>query len=151
MSTQTFRSKLTKSGSKVILPIPFDPNEAWGVRERHHITGKIQDVVYRGAVQSENGAYFLSIGPVWLRDSHLELGQELEVSLDAEGPQLERMPEDIAAELAANPSAKAFFEALPTFYRKNYMRWLESAKRAETRQARIREIVALLAAGKRER
>ena len=151
MPVQTFRSKLTKSGSRVILSIPFDPNETWGARERHHVSGTIQNIVFRGPLQFTDGAWFLSVGPAWLRDEHLELEQELEVTLDAEGPQLERLPADIAAALAEDPAARAFFEALPTFYRKNYMRWLESAKRPETRQARIRELVALLAAGKREK
>ncbi len=151
MSAHIFRSKLEQTGSKIILPLPFDPDEVWGQRERHHLNGQIQGVVFRGPVQGAKGAYFLSLGPVWLRDSGFSLGQEVEVSLDAEGPQLERMAEDIAAALAANPKARSFFEALPTFYRKNYMRWLEGAKRPETRAVRIRELLELLAAGKRER
>ena len=37
------------------------------------------------------------------------------------------------------------------FYRRNYVRWIESAKRPETRAARIADTVALLKAGKRQK
>jgi hypothetical protein len=151
MSAQTFHSKLTKSGSRVVLPIPFDPNEAWGAKDRHYVNGKIQANVFRGLIQFDGSSYFLSIGPAWLRDAHLNLDEELEVTLDMEGPLAKRMPEDIREALAGNPQAQAFFDSLPTFYRNNYTRWLESAKRAETRQARIREFISLLTDRKRER
>ena len=34
--------------------------------------------------------------------------------------------------------------SIPTFYRKNYVRWIEAAKRPETRTKRITEAVAQL-------
>lgn len=47
--------------------------------------------------------------------------------------------------------AKAFFEGLATFYRNGYLRWIEGAKRPETRSARIVEVLGLLKAGKKQR
>jgi uncharacterized protein YdeI (YjbR/CyaY-like superfamily) len=61
------------------------------------------------------------------------------------------LAEDIAAALAAEPDARRFFESLATFYRKNFMRWIEGARRPETRAKRIAETVATLTSGKRER
>ena len=81
----------------------------------------------------------------------LAAGDTVRVELSPEGPQLDRMPPDVAAALAAEPRARAFFEGLATFYRKNFMRWIESAKRPETRANRIAEMVRLLKAGKREK
>jgi uncharacterized protein YdeI (YjbR/CyaY-like superfamily) len=81
----------------------------------------------------------------------LEVGAEAEVVLSPEGPQAETLSPDIASALDAEAEAKAFFASLPTFYRKNYIRWIESAKRPETRAARIHEMVELLKAGKREK
>jgi uncharacterized protein YdeI (YjbR/CyaY-like superfamily) len=40
---------------------------------------------------------------------------------------------------------------LATFYRNNYIRWIESAKRPETRRGRIAEMVDLLKAGTKQR
>ena len=79
-------------------------------------------------------------------------GQRVEVEVWAEGPQLEALPEDIAAALDASPPAKAFFESLATFYRKAYLTWLAgSARRPEVRKDRIAEFIGLLEAGKKER
>ena len=64
---------------------------------------------------------------------------------------LSTLAADITEALAAAPAAQAFFDALPTFYRKNFMRWIDSAKRPATRAAHIAEMVELLKAGKRER
>jgi hypothetical protein len=151
MNIQTFRTLLTQTGAKTVLVLPFDPNTAWGPKERHHVHGKIGGVIYRGQVKLAGGHYLLPLGPAWLRDAHLNLDQDVEVNLDEEGPVLENMPADVAAALAAAPAARKTFEGLPTFYRKNFMRWIESAKRSETRQERIEEMIALLAAGKREK
>jgi ATPase subunit of ABC transporter with duplicated ATPase domains len=41
--------------------------------------------------------------------------------------------------------------SLATFYRNGYIRWIESARRPETRQARITEMIGLLKAGKKQR
>jgi len=40
---------------------------------------------------------------------------------------------------------------LATFYRNTYIKWIESAKRPETRAARIEEMVQLLKAGKKQK
>jgi uncharacterized protein YdeI (YjbR/CyaY-like superfamily) len=73
------------------------------------------------------------------------------VSLAPEGPQFESLAGDFAAALEAEPEARRFFGALATFYRKNFVRWVEEGKRPETRAKRIAEAVASLKAGKRER
>jgi uncharacterized protein YdeI (YjbR/CyaY-like superfamily) len=58
---------------------------------------------------------------------------------------------DFATALESEPEARRFFESLPTFYRKNFVRWIEGSKRPETRAKRIADTVATLKAGKRER
>ncbi len=151
MTTKTFQSTLTKTGSKCLVSIPFDPNEAWGQKERHYVTGSIAGRPFRGLIDSAGAHYFLSLGAVWLRDAHLNPGAAVEVTLAPEGPQVDRLSDDIALALDSEPQAKAFFESLATFYRKNYIRWIESAKRPETRQARIAEFISLLVAGKRQK
>ena len=71
--------------------------------------------------------------------------------LSPEGPQSDQLPADVASALEAEPQAKAFFEALATFYRNSYLKWIESAKRPETRASRIAEMIQLLKAGQKQR
>jgi len=95
--------------------------------------------------------FFLSLGPAWRRDNGIDAGAKVEVVLAPEGPQSDTLSSDVVAALNADPKAKAFFDSLATFYRKNYIRWIESAKRPETRTARIAQMMRLLKAGKKQR
>jgi hypothetical protein len=151
MTTQRFKTTVTKEGSRTYIPIPFDPNEAWGVKQRHHITGSINGCAVRGSLGSDGSRYFLPLGAAWRRDTGLEAGAEVEVVLTPEGPQADTLASDILAALESEPEARSFFEALATFYRNGYIRWIESAKHPETRSARIAEMLNLLKAGKKQR
>jgi hypothetical protein len=151
LTTQRFKTTIAKSGSRTFVPIPFNPNEVWGVKQRHHITGAVNGCKVRGSLGSDGTQYFLPIGAAWRRDNFLDAGSEVEVVLSPEGPQSEGLSPDVAAELDLEPGAKAFFESLATFYRNTYIKWIESAKRPETRSARIKEMVELLKAGKKQK
>ena len=131
--------------------LPFDPSAAWGERDRYDLTGTINGHRVRGKLTSRAGGHALDLGPAWCRDATVVVGVPVVVVLAPEGPQLGAMAEDIAAGLNAEPAAGRFFESLATYYRKNLMRWIEDAKRPETRAKRIAEAVATLKSGKRER
>lgn len=53
------------------------------------------------------------------------------------------VPEDLDAALEAKPDAADYFHKAAPSYRRNVLRWLHGAKRAETRAARIVTIVNL--------
>jgi uncharacterized protein YdeI (YjbR/CyaY-like superfamily) len=59
------------------------------------------------------------------------------------------MPDDLAAALSANAPAQATFEGFPPGCRREYLEWVTSAKRPETRTRRIAEAVAMMAEGKK--
>jgi hypothetical protein len=151
MTTQRFKTTVAKEGSRTSIAIPFNPNEVWGVKQRHHITGAINGYAVRGSLGSDGGQYFLPLGATWRRDNGVEVGTEVEVELMPEGPQTDTLAPDILAALEREPEAKAFFESLATFYRNGYLRWIEGAKRPETRSARVAEMLSLLKEGKKRR
>lgn len=151
MSTQRFKTIISKSGTRTFIALPFNPNEVWGVKRRHHITGSVNGHPVRGSLGSDGTQYFLPLGAAWRRSCGLEAGSKVDVILSPEGPQSESLSPDVAAALDAEPQAKAFFESLATFYRNTYIKWIESAKRPETRTARIREMIELLKAGKKQK
>jgi uncharacterized protein YdeI (YjbR/CyaY-like superfamily) len=64
-------------------------------------------------------------------------------------PAIPILPSYIAKALKTNANAWAFFQRLPARERRNFVVWIHIAKRDETRQRRIRESIALLAAGKK--
>ena len=151
MNTLRFTTALVKAGTKTVLPIPFDPDEAWGTKPRHHVAGTINGCRVRGALASDGARYTLVLTPSWRRDNGFDAGDSVEVELYPEGPQLADLAPDIVAALDASPQARAFFLGLATFYRKGYLRWIDGARRPETRASRIHEMVGLLEAGKKQR
>lgn len=64
-----------------------------------------------------------------------------------DGPATARVPDDLAAALAANPKAKAMFERLTSQNRYAILHRVEAVKRPETRTRKIAEFVATLARG----
>jgi uncharacterized protein YdeI (YjbR/CyaY-like superfamily) len=62
-------------------------------------------------------------------------------------PVVPELPAYIARALKANTKAWEFFRQLAPTQRRDYVVWIHTAKRAETRERRIRESIRLLAAG----
>ena len=151
MHIQLFQATIEKSGAKTIIVLPFNPEEVWGKKQRYYVTGTINSNQYRGPLGYDGFRYFLSLGAAWRRDQGMEAGQKVEVELTPEGPQSDALSPDITAALNNNSHARMFFESLATFYRNGYIRWIESARRPETRQVRITQMIGLLKAGKKQR
>ena len=59
------------------------------------------------------------------------------------------MPVDFAEALRKESRAEEEFSKLAPTYQKQYLGWIEVAKRAETREKRIKESIRLLAEGKK--
>lgn len=66
---------------------------------------------------------------------------------DATRPSLAAIPPYLEKELKANPRAWQNFQNLAPSYRRLYIAWVDSAKRDDTKQKRLREAVQRLAAG----
>lgn len=64
-------------------------------------------------------------------------------------PPANKIPPELSKALAANPAAQANFEKYPPSYKRLSIGWIMSAKKPETRQKRIMEVVELAAQNKR--
>jgi uncharacterized protein YdeI (YjbR/CyaY-like superfamily) len=64
-------------------------------------------------------------------------------------PVIPTLPSYIAKAIQTNPKAWKFFQELAPTYRRHFVVWIHMAKRPGTRRTRIRESIALLAAGKK--
>jgi hypothetical protein len=151
LDAQRFKTMIAKYGTRTLIVIPFNPNDVWGVKQRHYIAGTINGCQARGSLDSNGKQFFLPLGAAWRRNNNLDAGEKVEVILYPNGPKSESLAPDVSGALDAEPEDKAFFDALASFYRKNYVRWVEIAKRSETRSARIAEMVMLLKAGKKQK
>lgn len=153
MSEKSYRVVAADGGrGRVLIPVPFDPDEVWQAKPRHHVTGTVNGMGIRGVIVTVGGQRGFLLGPAWLRGCGLAPGDELTVVIAPEGPQRADLPADFAEALEGSPAAGDFFDGLAQFYRKGYLRWIEATmRRPEVREQRIREVIELLKAGRKER
>jgi len=64
-------------------------------------------------------------------------------------PVIPALPTYIAKAIKANSKAWKFFQELAPTHRRDFVVWIHTAKRPETRERRIRESITLLAAGRK--
>src|SRR6202034_843509 len=140
------------SGGRATIVVPFDPDEAWGAKAVHHVNGRVDGTRVRVTLSPGDAGWSFTLSPSRARELGVVAGDEVSVELTPEGPQRADLADDIAAALAANPPAGAFFDTLATFYRRAYLRWIDATtRRPQVRAARIAEVVDLLAARRQER
>jgi len=152
--SQAFRTVVVLDRRRrVLVPLPFDPDEVWGVKTQHPVHGTLNWMGVRAVVEPIDGeGQGILLGPAWRRDCGIAPGDDVDVVLRPEGPQRDDLAPDVAAALDAAPEAGAFFDALAQFYRRGYLRWIDATKRRpDVRAERIAEMVRLLEAGEKER
>jgi hypothetical protein len=139
-------------GGKLLVPVPFDPDQVWGVKQRHHVAGTVDGARVRAVLEPVGDGYGFTLGPKSPGAQGLAAGDQVTVEITPEGPQRADLAEDVAAALAADPGAGAFFDSLAQFYRRGYLRWIDATKRRPgLRAERIAEMVELLRSGIKQR
>ena len=139
-------------GGRTVIVVPFDPDAVWGAKAEHHVNGTLAGRRIRVRLYPDGGGWAFTLGEARARQLGVGPGDQVVIELTPEGPQRADLAEDIAAALAANPAAAAFFDTLAQFYRRAYLRWIDATtRRPDVRALRIAEVVDLLAAGVKER
>ena len=137
---------------RVLVPVPFDPDEVWGKKREHHVHGTVNGMGVRAVIEPLGDGRGILLGPAWRRDCGVAPGDEVAVVLEPEGPQRDDLAPDIAAALQAEPAAAACFDSIAQFYRNAYLKWIEATRRRpDLRAARIAETIELLKAGAKTR
>ena len=78
------------------------------------------------------------------------MGDVVTLEISPSGEELEsKVPADLREALAAAPKARALWSDITPIARRDWIHWITSAKRPETRARRIDNACAMLAAGKR--
>ena len=137
---------------QLLVPVPFDPDQVWGAKQRHHVAGTVNGMGVRAVLEPAGDGFGFTLGQTSPASSPVAVGDEVTVEIAPEGPQRDDLADDVAEALAANPDAGAFFDSLAQFYRRAYLRWIDGTKRRpEQRAARIAEGVELLRSGRKQR
>ncbi len=151
--SQSFKTVVTTDArSRVLVPVPFDPDDVWGTKPQHHVAGTVNGMGVRAVIEPLHDGGGILLGPAWRRDCGIAPGDEVQVVLAPEGPQRGDLAQDFAAALESEPQAGAFFDSLAQFYRNAYLTWIDATKRRpEVSAARIEQTIELLKAGVKQR
>ena len=153
MRAERFSTRVTEDPhGHGVITVPFDPDAAWGVKAVHHVNGTVNGRRVRVTLAPGDSGWSFTLNPSRMLGIGIVAGSEVTVELAPEGPQRADLAEDIAAALADNPAAGAFFDTLAQFYRRAYLRYIDATtRRPDVRAARIAEVTGLLENGIKER
>jgi hypothetical protein len=136
---------------RVRVRMPFDPSEIWGKRQRHYIRGTLNGVEFEGSLGSRGGAWFFPVNKALRQQVGIGPGDDVHVVVEPGESAEAGPPGDLARALADEPQAREFFAGLSGFYQRQYVGWIEGAKKAETRVSRVAEVIELLKQGRKQR
>jgi len=132
-----------------LIEIPFDAREAFG-SGRPKVVATFDGVQYRGSIASMGGRWVLGIRKDIREAIGKRPGDAVRVTVAKdEGPRTIDVPADLAAALR-EAGVRDAFDALSFTKRREAARSVTDAKRPETRDRRIRAIVADLGVHARE-
>jgi hypothetical protein len=126
---------------------PFDARELLG-EARPPVVGTVNGTPFRSRLAVYAGITYLGFTREVREAAGIDVGDTVDVELARDdAPREVDVPPELAAALAAAPDAKAFFDGLAFTHRKEYAQWIATAKREDTRTARVEKAVVMLRAG----
>ncbi len=133
------------------MQVPDEVVSALGSGKRPSVRVSVGGHTYRTTVASMGGRFLVPLSAENRTAAGVSAGQEVDVSIEVDAaPRVVTVPPDLADALAADAAARAFFHALAPSHRKEWVRWVEDAKRAES-TSRVSTTVESMRAGKRTR
>jgi hypothetical protein len=79
---------------RVFVPVPFGPDQVWGIRGHHHITGTVNEMRVRGVIELVGADGGVVLG----EDCGMAPGHLVEIVVSPEGLQRDDLADDIAAD-----------------------------------------------------
>lgn len=134
------------------MPVPDEVVEALGSGRRPAVLVTVGTHTYPSTVAVYDGRFFVPLSAQNREAAGVAAGDTVEVDLALDTTtRLVEPPPDLAGALDGDAAARTFFEGLAPSHRKEWIRWVEDAKRAETRTTRIVRTVEALREGRRTR
>ena len=138
------------SGGGAFVEVPFDVEKAFGSK-KPKVKATFEGIPYRGILTRMGTEHHILI---ILKEIREKIGKtfgdavKITVELDTE-PRVIEIPPDLAKELKQDKEAKKFFDTLSYTHQREYVMWINEAKKKETRQNRIVKTIDMLKKGKR--
>jgi hypothetical protein len=149
MKGKTFDAVLVKAGDTggAGVVIPFDVQKAFGRKGRVPVKCTIDGHRYRGSLFPYGGTYFLGVLKEIREAAGKTHGDKVRIVMELdEEPRTVEVPEDLKSALKESEAVKKAFEKLSYSHKREYVNWINEAKKDETRHRRIEKLIEKLTA-----
>ena len=144
-----FDTTVAAMGTNTGIVVPPEVIEELAAGRRPPVLVDLNGYEYRSTVAVMGGSHLFVVSAAVRRATGLKGGDPVHVVLTvADTPREVDMPTDLAAALAADPVAGAFFDRLSNSLQRYHADNVNAAKGAETRRRRIEKAIALFREGK---
>lgn len=150
---QSFQAAIQAHDSGgAFVEIPFDVEQVYG-KKRVKIIATIDGEPYRGSlVRMGMPCHMLLIRKDIRTKIGKQAGDRVDISIQEDTePRVVTVAEDFQKAMDAVSGIRAFFGALSYTHQKEYVQWIEGAKREATRARRINKAVEMMKMGKKGR
>ncbi len=132
------------AGDRPTVELPFDVRATYG-SARPKVKVTVNGVELRTTVAVYGGRSYVGFRKEVRDTAGIAIGDRIrvEIELDAK-PREITVPEDLARAFAKDRVAKKLFEGLSFTHRNEYAKWIEGAKKAETRARRVAKALEML-------
>ncbi len=152
--TIQFQSIILQNGemNAAFVEFPFSTEELFNKKGQVKIKALFDDKVeYRGSlVKMKSDCHILGLTQAIRKQLNKTFGDSVFVSLveDKEERTVE-IADDIALIFNENQEAKTLFDSMSYTHKKEYIRWIEEAKKPETRENRKIKMIQMILEGKK--
>lgn len=150
---QTFSAVIKNAGGGgAFVEVPFDVEEAFGSK-RPKVKATFEGVPYRGILTRMGTEHHLLIILKEIREKiGKTFGEEVKITVEPDTePRVIEIPAELKKLFRTEREAKVFFEKLSYTHQREYVMWINEAKREETRQNRIVKAIEMLKKGQKSR
>jgi hypothetical protein len=147
MSKATFRGKIEPvpgGGHYVVVPddAVAKAELEYGVRVR----GSVAGVAHRSSLMKYSGRFHMGVHKATLAKAGVAAGDTVEIVIERDPEPLpeDTLPPELAAALKKNAKLQAAWNELAPSHRREHVKHINEAKKAETRAARVDKTLAAL-------
>ena len=156
-SKMRFKAKLLlpapsrKAGSWTFLTLPKTASAKLPSRGMTTVEGTLNGIPFRATLEPDGQkGHWLRVNRQLREAAGADPGDVVTLEIGPAAKELEpRVPADLRKALAASPKARALWSDITLVARRDWIKWITSAKQAETRARRVKNACSMLAAGKR--
>ena len=149
-----FTATIKQNGemNAAFVEFPFSTEELFNkkgqVKIKATFDGKVE---YRGSLaKMKSGCHILGLTQDIRKQLGKTFGDEVSVSLiEDKEERIVEVADDISLVFNENPDAKILFDNMSYTHKKEYIRWIEDAKKPETRENRKAKMIQMILEGKK--